>query len=89
MPSTRGVLSDPPTLGKADADFVRAETGFAIGGVSPVGHAQPIRTLIDEDLLGYERIWAAAGTPRAVLELAPGDLERLTEGLVTAVKPAG
>lgn len=50
-------------IGKADADFVRAHTGFAIGGVSPVGHKQPLQTVIDGDLLPFGQFWAAAGTP--------------------------
>ena len=54
-------------LGKADADFVREHTGFAIGGVPPVGHIKPITTYIDEDLMQYDEIWAAAGTPNSVL----------------------
>jgi prolyl-tRNA editing enzyme YbaK/EbsC (Cys-tRNA(Pro) deacylase)/GNAT superfamily N-acetyltransferase len=70
------------TIGKADADFVRQHTGFAIGGVPPVGHAEPISTFIDEDLLEYEQIWAAAGTPHAVFGLSPADLEDLTGGRV-------
>lgn len=53
-------------LGKADADFVREHTGFAIGGVPPVGHIKPITTYIDEDLMQYDEIWAAAGTPNSV-----------------------
>lgn len=67
-------------LRKADPDFVRAVTGFVIGGVPPVGHAQPIRKLIDRDLLQFERIWAAAGTPNAVFSLTPAKLLTLTGG---------
>jgi len=70
---------------KAGADFVRQRTGFSIGGVPPVGHAEPIRTWIDEDLLAYEAIWAAAGTPHAVFELAPADLARMTAGILAAI----
>lgn len=73
-------------LSKAPAELVREVTGYAIGGIPPVGLLQPIRTLIDEDLLGFERIWAAAGTPNAVFELVPGDLPRLTGGTVTNVR---
>lgn len=69
-------------LGKADAEFVRQHTGFAIGGVPPVGHIQPLVTFIDEDLLQYEEIWAAAGTPNAVFRLHPSDLLRMTGGKV-------
>jgi prolyl-tRNA editing enzyme YbaK/EbsC (Cys-tRNA(Pro) deacylase) len=72
-------------IGRADAEFVRAATGFAIGGVPPVGHAtQPI-VLIDEGLLGLAEIWAAAGTPNAVFRLTPTDLITLTGGRVAAV----
>ena len=70
---------------KADADFVRERTGFAIGGVPPVGHSSRIRTLIDEDLLRFERIWAAAGTPNAVFELSPAELPRITGGTVVRI----
>ena len=63
---------------RADADFVRATTGYAIGGVAPVGHATTPLVLLDEDLKQYETIWAAAGTPNAVFRLTPADLERLT-----------
>ena len=73
-------------IGRADADFVRAKTGFAIGGVPPVGHAEAPATLIDEDLLTFETIWAAAGTPNAVFKLKPGELEALTGGRVADVK---
>jgi len=61
---------------RADADFVRAATGYAIGGVPPVGHESPLRTLMDEDLLRFEVVWAAAGTPRAVFPVAPAELAR-------------
>ena len=70
---------------KADAEFVRERTGFAIGGVPPLGHRMPIRTLIDEDLLRFERIWAAAGTPNAVFELFSADLPRITGGAVIKI----
>jgi prolyl-tRNA editing enzyme YbaK/EbsC (Cys-tRNA(Pro) deacylase) len=63
-------------LARADAAFVRAQTGFAIGGVSPVGHANPPIALVDESLWRFDRIWAAAGHPHAVFALAPGDLLR-------------
>ena len=79
-----GLISEP--LSKADADFVRDKTGFAIGGVPPVAHAQPIRIFIDEDLLQYDEIWAAAGTPRALFKLTPRDLQKITDGQVVSVK---
>lgn len=63
---------------RADADFVRERTGYAIGGVAPVGHASAPSVLLDADLRQYETIWAAAGTPNAVFRLTPADLERLT-----------
>ena len=72
-------------LGKADADFVREATGYAIGGVAPVGHVKPPVTYIDEDLLKLETIWAAAGTPFAVFRLKPDDLQRLTGGQVARI----
>lgn len=64
-------------IGKADADFVRATTGFAIGGVPPLAHSEPLHTLIDEDLLQHDVIWAAAGTPNAVFRLTPSELRQL------------
>jgi prolyl-tRNA editing enzyme YbaK/EbsC (Cys-tRNA(Pro) deacylase) len=76
-------LGEP--IGKADADFVRARTGFAIGGVPPLGHAQPLRTLIDRDLLALPTIWAAAGTPNAVFQLTPQELVGMTGGKVADV----
>ncbi len=63
-------------LARADADFVRATTGFAIGGVSPVGHAQPPIALLDDSLWRFDRVWAAAGHPHAVFPLQPDDLVR-------------
>ena len=63
-------------LARADADFVRARTGFAIGGVSPVGHAHAPLALLDESLWRFDRIWAAAGHPHAVFPLLPDDLRR-------------
>jgi prolyl-tRNA editing enzyme YbaK/EbsC (Cys-tRNA(Pro) deacylase) len=65
-------------LGRADADFVRARTGFAIGGVAPLAHATPSVTLIDRELLRFAEVWAAAGHPHGVFRLAPRDLEKLT-----------
>lgn len=71
---------------RADPDFVRRCTGFVIGGVPPVGHAEPPLVLIDEDLAGFGEIWAAAGTPNAVFRLTPADLVAMTGGRVAAVK---
>jgi len=73
-------------LVKADADFARRASGFAIGGVPPFGHETPIRTFIDQDLLEYERVWAAAGTPNAVFELDPSTLVPITSGVVCDLK---
>lgn len=73
-------------IGKADAEFVRQETGYAIGGVPPVGHIKPLRTIMDEDLLQYEEIWAAAGTPHAVFRLTPAQLRELIEPLVDRIR---
>ena len=65
-------------LGKADAALIRAQTGFAIGGVSPIGHLNPIRAYLDPRLLEFDRIWAAAGTPRHVFAMDAHILPRLT-----------
>ena len=65
-------------LGKADADLIRAETGFAIGGVAPLGHLSRIEAYLDPRLLEFDTVWAAAGTPRHVFAIAPGDLLRVT-----------
>jgi prolyl-tRNA editing enzyme YbaK/EbsC (Cys-tRNA(Pro) deacylase) len=72
------ILGEP--IGRADADFVRVNTGFAIGGVPPVGHAVTPTVLIDADLQAFDIIWAAAGTPNAVFRLRPADLPELTGG---------
>jgi prolyl-tRNA editing enzyme YbaK/EbsC (Cys-tRNA(Pro) deacylase) len=72
-------------IARADAAFVREHTGFAIGGVPPVGHRSPPVIFIDETLLGFETIWAAGGTPNAVFRLQPDDLVRLTGGQVAAI----
>jgi prolyl-tRNA editing enzyme YbaK/EbsC (Cys-tRNA(Pro) deacylase) len=71
---------------KADADFVREKAGYVIGGVPPVGHPHPLTVFIDEDLLQYPHIWAAAGTPQAVFRLTPAELQRITGGRVLRVK---
>lgn len=73
-------------LQKADADFVLEHTGFAIGGIPPIGHKDSIITLIDEDLLQYDEIWAAAGTPNAVFKLTPKILVEITKGDVISIK---
>jgi prolyl-tRNA editing enzyme YbaK/EbsC (Cys-tRNA(Pro) deacylase) len=70
---------------RADADFVRATTGYAIGGVPPVAHATPSIVLIDADLERFPRVWAAGGTSNAVFRITPADLIRLTGGRVAEV----
>jgi prolyl-tRNA editing enzyme YbaK/EbsC (Cys-tRNA(Pro) deacylase) len=79
-----GALLKEP-LEKARAAFVREHTGFAIGGVAPLGHPKPLETFIDQDLLKLPEIWAAAGTPNALFRLAPGDLVKMTGGRVVKV----
>ena len=73
-------------IGRADPDFARSVTGFAIGGIPPLGHTQPIETYIDEDLLQYQTVWAAAGTPNAVFETPAAGLQKMTGGKVVQVK---
>ena len=79
------VCAEGQKLGRADADFVKAKTGFSIGGVSPVAHAEPPVTLIDAELLRFEVVWAAAGHPHGVFRLAPQDLGALTGAPVADV----
>ncbi len=71
---------------RPDADYVQERTGFVIGGVPPVGHVQPLLTFIDEDLLQYGEVWAAAGTPNAVFRLTPAELVRVAGGRVVTIK---
>ena len=66
------------SLARADADFVRAATGYAIGGVAPLGYIQPVKLLLDEDLRRFETVWAAGGTPFSVFPLRPEQLRSLT-----------
>ncbi|UXY14876.1 YbaK/EbsC family protein [Chitiniphilus purpureus] len=73
-------------IGRADADFVRVRTGFVIGGVAPVAHMHAPITLIDEDLLQFSEIWAAAGTPHSVFKLTPAQLLTLTGGQPGKIK---
>jgi prolyl-tRNA editing enzyme YbaK/EbsC (Cys-tRNA(Pro) deacylase) len=73
-------------LSMAKAEFVREHTGFAIGGVPPTGHLKSLKTFIDEDLLQFEEIWAAAGTPHAVFKLTPDELIKISGGEVISVK---
>ena len=79
-----GYAGEP--ISRADADFVRAVTGYAIGGVPPIGHNEKMETYLDEDFLQYGVVWAAAGTPNAIFELSLNDLQKMTTGKVTQVK---
>jgi prolyl-tRNA editing enzyme YbaK/EbsC (Cys-tRNA(Pro) deacylase) len=72
-------------IARADAGFVREATGFAIGGVPPVGHKTKPIVLIEESLMHFAEIWAAAGTPNAVFRLTPSDLVELTGGRTVAI----
>jgi prolyl-tRNA editing enzyme YbaK/EbsC (Cys-tRNA(Pro) deacylase) len=72
-------------IGKADADTVRLLTGYVIGGVPPLGHRQSLVTYIDQDLLQYQQIWAAAGHPNAVFALTGEELVAMTGGQVVAI----
>lgn len=76
-PLKAGALAGQP-LGKADAGLIRAETGFAIGGVAPVGHLRPVAAFFDPRLTAFDRVWAAAGTPRHIFAIAPGQLLQLS-----------
>jgi len=79
------VCAEGQKLGRADADFVKASTGFSIGGVSPVAHVQAPVLLVDRELFRFEVIWAAAGHPHGVFRLAPQDLGALTGAPVADV----
>lgn len=73
-------------IAKADAEFTREVTGFAIGGIPPIGHSQSLKIFIDEDLLQFKELWAAAGTPHAVFKLDSTVIQSLTGGKVTSIK---
>lgn len=73
-------------IGRADPAFVRERTGFAIGGIPPLGHLHPLETYVDVDLLRHEKIWAAAGTPNAVFELPSRELQKMTCGKIVSVR---
>jgi len=79
-----GVIGE--TIERATPDFVRETTGYAIGGVPPVGHDQPIPVWMDKDLFVYEQIWAAAGTPFAVFGITPAELQRVSAATAVDVK---
>ena len=78
------LLGEP--IGRASPEFVRQHTGYAIGGVAPVGHPSPLPIFIDADLLAFDQIWAAAGSPNAVFPLPSSDLPALTGGRVADVR---
>ncbi|MCW5635660.1 MAG: YbaK/EbsC family protein [Rubrivivax sp.] len=78
------VCGESGRLARADAEFVKARTGFSIGGVAPLAHSEPPVLLIDRELFRFEEIWAAAGHPNGVFRLAPADLPRLTGGAPVA-----
>lgn len=82
------VCTEGGKLGRADADFVKASTGFSIGGVSPLGHVSRPVTLIDRELFRFDEIWAAAGHPHGVFKLSPQELQRLTGAPVADVAQA-
>lgn len=83
LAKVEAIVGEP--LDRADPGFVREQTGFSIGGVPPVGHARPLTAIVDADLLGHPRIWAAAGHPSAVFSLTPDELVRMTGGRVAPV----
>lgn len=74
------------TIAKADADFVKQNTGFTIGGVAPVGHLRTPITIIDAELFNFKDVWAAAGTPHTVFSLPTSELTRLTNGTIASVQ---
>jgi prolyl-tRNA editing enzyme YbaK/EbsC (Cys-tRNA(Pro) deacylase) len=79
-----GELAGEP-VEKADADFVRQRTGFVVGGVPPLGHTEQLEIFIDQDLVQYEQLWAAAGTSHAVFQLSPSELKVMTGGRVVSI----
>jgi len=79
----RNFLSEPIRM--AAPDFVRSKTGFVVGGIPPLGHSSSLETFIDEDLLKYPEIWAAAGSSNTMFKLSPDDLQKITQGRVISV----
>lgn len=77
-------LGEP--VSRPDAAFVQEVTGFAIGGIPPVGHTSKLTCFIDEDLFMYQEVWAAAGTPFDVFRLTPDQLASITQGKIVSVK---
>jgi prolyl-tRNA editing enzyme YbaK/EbsC (Cys-tRNA(Pro) deacylase) len=84
LAATAGAPGAP--VERVDAAGVREATGFPIGGVPPFGHPRPIATYVDEELLAFDVVWAAAGTPRHVFPLSPADLVRVTGGVVSVLR---
>jgi prolyl-tRNA editing enzyme YbaK/EbsC (Cys-tRNA(Pro) deacylase) len=82
-----GIYAGEP-IARADPDFVRTVTGFAIGGVPPLAHSQSMETYLDEDLLTYETVWAAGGTPNSLFRLTPSALQQMSGGKTARVKAA-
>ncbi|MEY2434269.1 MAG: hypothetical protein QOC92_3994 [Acidimicrobiaceae bacterium] len=82
----RATGDESQSVGRVDADAVRVATGYAIGGVPPFGHPTQLATFVDRDLLGYDTVWAAAGTPRHVFSAPPAELVRLTRGKVADLR---
>lgn len=76
------------STGRASAEQVREATGYPVGGVPPFGHASPLRTFIDEGLLAYDEVWAAAGTPHLNFAIASGELVRVTGGTIADLRRA-
>jgi len=79
------LLREP--IGRADAAFVRQATGYAIGGIPPLGHATPMPVLVDRKLTEFDIVYAAGGTPNALFPIAPADLVRASGGTVADVAP--
>jgi len=77
------------TICRADANFVKKNTGFSIGGVPPVGHKLAPEVVLDADLRAFDEIWAAGGTPNTVFKLTPAQLKQLTGGIYCEIKSAG
>jgi prolyl-tRNA editing enzyme YbaK/EbsC (Cys-tRNA(Pro) deacylase) len=91
-PAKLAALCGAPDARKATADEVRTATGYAIGGTSPFGHPTPLRCFADPDLMGFDMVWAAAGTPESVFPIGPEELLRVAGAQVapfTETRPAG
>jgi len=91
-PATLAALCSAPDIRKATADEVRAATGYAIGGTPPFGHPTRLRCFADPDLMGFDTVWAAAGTPESVFPIGPGELLRVAGARVapfTETRPPG